>query len=1070
MNHSLTCLWILLSSTLVIAAEGTKGSTASAVFGGGLALPGTTFLPHAFDTMWHGFGPVSVADHADNPTNTSSVTKVRFRMALGADDKAFDGTATFSVVSRSPDSSGPAGEPAGSIRAEWRLVATADAELNETYVGGNVPFWKFGGGKVLLDGRDLPLPAEVTKQRHLYRGSVTNLTLIDRDGIERLRIVLDAPTRILLQDDRHWKTDDLSIRFFVAFGPVKAGAEYTLAATFTTPADGPLALVPPQKYRLAPDADWVPLKYAPWIEAGSALDFTDVLPHHAPAGKFGHVLAVGDHFEFEGLPDIPQRFYGVNLCGTANLPESRGEADRFAANLARIGYNAVRIHHHEKWLVSKDGKLPLSGATPLSEPAALSGATPLNGANQLSHEGALSGKAALSREAALNREAESGTALDPAQMEKLDTLVASCIAHGLYITTDLYVSRAHVVSWRALGIDRDGAVKPDAYKILVAFYEPAFSNLCAWTRTFLGHVNPHTGRSLAQEPALCSLALVNEGNLGNFGIAALRDSPGIDEAWENWLSERRKLAADCNRLPAAENQKHPLPSNLNDPEFAAFLAERETVLFERLKAFVRDECGCKAPLSTISAWYNPLPYQLTRTHFDYVDNHFYVDHPQFLGVPWRLPSRCPNVNPFRSTAKGAQKAEWYRLMDKPFCVTEFNYSGPGRFRGVGGVALGTLAALQDWSGLWRFAWSHSRDGIVRPGRQMGYFDVAGDPLALAAERAGLCLFLRRDLEPLEEERPAVFDEATLRNPKPGEVDFPGPEQPLALGWRARVGTKIVPTRAASDERRVTSDESSAGKTLVTRHPSLVTIDGESGAFTIDTPRTAGGFAESGAHQAGPLRFEIVESQRSKVDEPLSRAAALRDEAPLRSRSGHLSDDTHTVAAATVWVSSLDGKPIESSSHLLLTHLTDIQNSGIEYADAALTTLVRWGGLPHIMRRGSARIELSLDARRSAGANEVAQQSCAIKGALRANEVRGSAANDDGAARQMPNTSLPLEERPVIDGGSNSVAATVYRLSSSGKRLGEVTATWDAATGRLSFTARTDWDPTAATYLYEIVRD
>ncbi len=338
MNRSLVCLCIFIS---LVISKGANGGTASAVFGGGLALPGTTFLPHAFDTMWHGFGPVSVADNADNPTNNASVTKVRFRMALGADDKAFDGTATFTA------------DAAGSIRAEWRLVATADAELNETYVGGNVPFWKFGGGKVLLDGRYLPLPAEVTKQRHLYRGSVTNLTLIDRDGAERLRIALDAPTRILLQDDRHWKTDDLSIRFFVAFGPVKAGAEYSLAATFTTPADGPLALVPPQKYRLAPGPDWIPLKYDPWIEAGTALDFTDVLPHHAPAGKFGRVLAVGDHFEFEGLPCIPQRFYGVNLCGTANLPESREEADRFAANLARIGYNAVRIHHHEKWLVSK---------------------------------------------------------------------------------------------------------------------------------------------------------------------------------------------------------------------------------------------------------------------------------------------------------------------------------------------------------------------------------------------------------------------------------------------------------------------------------------------------------------------------------------------------------------------------------------------------------------------------------------------------------------------------------------------------------------------------------------------
>ena len=74
------------------------GAAASPVFGGGLALPGVTFLPHAFDTMWHGFGPVTVQDGAE--ATDPSVAKVRFRMALGAGDPppAFDGTATFLVA------------------------------------------------------------------------------------------------------------------------------------------------------------------------------------------------------------------------------------------------------------------------------------------------------------------------------------------------------------------------------------------------------------------------------------------------------------------------------------------------------------------------------------------------------------------------------------------------------------------------------------------------------------------------------------------------------------------------------------------------------------------------------------------------------------------------------------------------------------------------------------------------------------------------------------------------------------------------------------------------------------
>lgn len=92
---------------------------------------------------------------------------------------------------------------------------------------------------------------------------------------------------------------------------------------------------------------------------------------------------------------------------------------------------------------------------------------------------------------------------------------------------------------------------------------------------------------------------------------------------------------------------------------------------------------------------------------------------------------------------------------------------------------------------------------------------------------------------------------------------------------------------------------------------------------------------------------------------------------------------------------------------------------MEYADKGLTILLSSGKSPHIMRNGCAEISLTLEA----------DSACVNSG----------------------------------------VAATVYRLSSSGKRLAEVPATWDPATGSLSFTARTDWDPAAATYLYEIVR-
>ena len=117
----------------------------------------------------------------------------------------------------------------------------------------------------------------------------------------------------------------------------------------------------------------------------------------------------------------------------------------------------------------------------------------------------------------------------------------------------------------------------------------------------------------------------------------------------------------------------------------------------------------------------------------------------------------------------------------------------------------------------------------------------------------------------------------------------------------------------------------------------------------------------------------------------------------------------TCLSATVWASSLDGAPLVESSRILLTHLTNVQNSGTKYADEALTILLDWGRLPHLMRRGTAEIELRV-------------------------------APGDWKVR---------------------------RLSPSGRVLGEIPSRY--SDGVLRFTAKTAWDETSATYLYELSR-
>ena len=61
------------------------------------------------------------------------------------------------------------------------------------------------------------------------------------------------------------------------------------------------------------------------------------------------------------------------------------------------------------------------------------------------------------------------------------------------------------------------------------------------------------------------------------------------------------------------------------------------------------------------------------------------------------------------------------------------------------MLTGAKAAIQEWDGLWRFAYSHSSDDLLdNPDSHPGYFDVATDPLSQASDRASVCLFLRGD--------------------------------------------------------------------------------------------------------------------------------------------------------------------------------------------------------------------------------------------------------------------------------------------------------------------------------------
>ncbi len=449
------------------------------------------------------------------------------------------------------------------------------------------------------------------------------------------------------------------------------------AASF---ADGRAEFPAPEPLVVKPGPEWLPIQFSGETVKGSPLDFSCF--RDFPAGKYGRILANAEgHLVFENAPEKRIRLFGTNLVGTANFLE-REDVERFLSAIERLGYNTVRLHHFEEGI--------------------------------------------------LKQNAADSVTLDPVKLDQFHYLISRLKERGFYISLDLYASRKLKPGDNIPEFDNTGDY---SMKNLICISPAALENWKRFARNLLTAPNPYTGMSLAEDPVLCSMNLVNENPLTGIWNHA-RSSRAAQKLY------RQKFEEYLRSQKTAPDGKSVTRNGL----FIEFLNALQLRCIKEQMRFLKEELGVKALLTDLNCY---AEYSLAgvRSELELVDNHQYWDHPSYPLKRGDYPFVFQNRSSISMNANNPRSLMPTRVFGKPFTVTEFNFCVPNTYRVECPSVFGGYAALQDWDGLYRFAWSHSRDGMRKDAkRRLSQFDIVNNIQAQMADRILYMLFVRGDVK------------------------------------------------------------------------------------------------------------------------------------------------------------------------------------------------------------------------------------------------------------------------------------------------------------------------------------
>lgn len=491
---------------------------------------------------------------------------------------------------------------------------------------------------------------------------------------------------------------------------------------------------------------------------------------------------------------------------------------------------------------------------------------------------------------------------DLERLDKLDYFIAQLKKHGIYSDLGLHCTRPFTVT--------DGAVETDkipAHSKFVTIFDPVLIQLQKdYARDLLTHKNPYTNLTYAQDPSMAMLEITNENSLfyawsqGKLDDLSPHYAAILDTGFYDFLKK--------NGLPSAQ-RPHFKDSGPNVTVYMKFLIDMESRYFNDIYKYLKNDLGVKAMVTGTMA-FGPAGASI-QADMDYVDCHAYWEHPAYDAGEWNgswTIRNSPMVAKPNDSALVRLAA--VRVEGKPFTVSEYNHPYPSFYDAEGFPLAAVFAARQDWDALMFFDYTSTRwdRNSIKD-----FFEIAGHPVKTAELLAASAMFIRSDITPAPAAVCVSVPTAKL------------PESANKSWWD--VGGMFAHMDMALPKVDVRNSIKFNGSTTcqaVAKPDNSYkwTGDGKQGMMIADYPASK---AAVGCFNGQPISLGSVKL-------------------------------TIQSSFASITLTSLDNKPIEESSRILLTACGRCQNTGMTWNDAK-NSLISWGNPPTLAEGIKGRVEL-----------------------------------------------------------------------------------------------------------------